>query len=74
MLETALFTRKLTFVFHFMMDPDPNPVPELDPESECIPVPRRLKVTVPAVPVPQHCLYGIHIRFHYLFNNEIQIF
>jgi hypothetical protein len=28
----------LTFVFYFMLDPDLNPVPEPDPEEECIPV------------------------------------
>ncbi len=49
MLEAASFHRKvasnlnfLTFVLHFMLDPDPNPVPEQ--ESECI-----------TVPFPQHC-------------------
>jgi hypothetical protein len=51
MLEAALFHRKvasnlyfLAFVLHFLLDLDPNPVPEQ--ESECI-----------TVPVPQHCFY-----------------
>jgi hypothetical protein len=40
------------------LDPDPNPAPERDREPECIPVPvlLRQKVTVPAVPVPQHII------------------
>jgi hypothetical protein len=57
MLEAALFLRNfasllwfLYLVFHFMLDPDPNSVPE----PECITVPLRQKVAVPAIPVPQH--------------------
>jgi hypothetical protein len=47
-LITFLF---LTFVFHFMLYPDLNPVPGPDPE--CIPVPLRKKETVPVL-APQH--------------------
>ncbi len=45
----------LSFLLHFMLDPDPNPVPEPDPTPElsCIPVPLGQKVTVSA---PQHCV------------------
>ncbi len=54
----------LIFAFHFMLDPDPKPVPEPDPEcipvpepdAEYIPVPLRQKVPVP---VRQHCLVSI---------------
>ncbi len=53
-MEAELFPRNLasnflflTFEFHFMLDPGPNPVSETDPE--CITVP------VPPAPVPQHC-------------------
>jgi hypothetical protein len=58
MLEAALFPRKLAshflFVFHFMLDPDPNPVTE--PECVSVLVPLSRKAAVP-VPVPQHCLH-----------------
>jgi hypothetical protein len=57
MLEKTLFPGKLASrlkflyrVFHFMLDPDPNSVPE----PECITVPVGQKVAVPAVPVPQY--------------------
>ncbi len=61
--KAALFPRKLatqfiffSFLFHFMLDTDPNPAPESEPEPQYIPAPvaLRQKVTVPAVPVPQH--------------------
>jgi hypothetical protein len=39
----------LTFVFYFMLDPDPNP------DLQCILVPVPLRPSaIPAVPVPQH--------------------
>jgi hypothetical protein len=44
----------LTFVFHFMLDLDPNPITE--PEYILVPVPLRQKVAVPAVSAPQHSL------------------
>ncbi len=66
-LEATLFPRKLashfyflTFVFHFMLDPDLNPVPVPLRQKKLqflrfpAPVPLKQKVAVPAVPVPQH--------------------
>jgi hypothetical protein len=52
MLEAALLPRKLAY--GFMLDPGPNPVPELEPDLKCIlvPVPLRQNVAVPVVPVP----------------------
>ncbi len=43
-LSFLIFFTAFTLVFHFMLDPDSNPVP--------VPVPLRQEV---AVPVPQHC-------------------
>jgi hypothetical protein len=66
LLEASLFPRKLfslfrffiTFVFHFLLDPDPNPVLKLEPECIQVPFPLKAKkVSVFAVPTPQH----IHI-------------
>jgi hypothetical protein len=41
----------LTFLSHFMLNPDPKP----EPKCITVPVPLSLKVAVP-VPVPQHSL------------------
>jgi hypothetical protein len=51
MLETALFPRKLAYIFKifvilFMLDPGPNPVP--------VPLKQKFAVPIPA-PVPHHC-------------------
>ncbi len=59
MSEAVLFPRKLASLLifgfcTFMLDSYPTPIPE--PESQCIPVPLMQKITVPAVPVPQHRL------------------
>jgi hypothetical protein len=35
MLGAALFPKKLSFVFHFTLDPDPNLDPEPQPECIC---------------------------------------
>jgi hypothetical protein len=68
MLAVSLFPRKLAFIFDFLamvllfvLDPSPNPVPE----PECITVPLRQKVVVPAVPasVPQRLCYVQGFRF-----------
>jgi len=37
------FLTFLTFIFYFMLDPDPTSDPEPDPESKCIPVPVPLR-------------------------------
>jgi hypothetical protein len=70
MIEVTLVPEKLasnlvilTFVLHFMFYPGSNPVPEPDPETECVtvpvPAPLRQKDAVPfplPAPVLQHCL------------------
>jgi hypothetical protein len=67
MLEAALFleswplifdffTYRYVPVFCFMLNPDPNPVRELDPERIPLPIRLRQKVAVPAVTVPHHYL------------------
>jgi hypothetical protein len=70
MLEAALFPRKsgplvldfLTFVLHFMLDPDPNPVLEPEPECITIEVPPRQKVAVPATPVFHNTAALLYLR------------
>jgi hypothetical protein len=47
----------LAFPLHFMLDPGPNPVPEAEPECITVLVLLWQKVTVSAVPVPQHCFW-----------------
>jgi hypothetical protein len=60
MFKSALFSRKLaspigllTFVFHYTLDLEPNPV--LEPE--CVPVQLMQKLAV-SVPMPQHLIPG----------------
>jgi hypothetical protein len=42
------------FLFHFMSVPDANPDPKTEPLSIPVQVPLGQKVTVPAIPIPQH--------------------
>ncbi len=52
------FLAFFTFVFHFMLHPDPNPVSE--PDTECIPVPVPLRQGS----VQQHCWHPTPVPIH----------